>query len=65
VSVFHLVIGLLLLPLGFFMAARREAVVARHRLRSEGRPVQAPAAYLLLGVMLALVGVSQLVLAFV
>jgi uncharacterized membrane protein HdeD (DUF308 family) len=65
VSVLHFAIGLLLLCVGGFMAVRREAVVARAQRRSGGRPVQGPTAFLVVGVLLALVGISQLVQAFV
>jgi hypothetical protein len=65
VSVVHFVIGLAALAVGLVCVARRQAIVARHERTSQGRPVQAPAAYLVLGVLLVLVGVSQLVTAFV
>jgi hypothetical protein len=41
----------------------RERIVARARLRSPGRRVQPPMAFLVMGVLLALAGVGQVVLA--
>ena len=64
-TVAHFVIGLAALAIGLFCGVRREVVLARHQARADGHPVQAPAAYLVLGVVLVLVGVSQLVSAFV
>jgi hypothetical protein len=40
------------------------AIVARHKRRLQGRAVQVPMAYLVVGVILVLVGITQLIAAF-
>ncbi len=65
VSVAHFVIGLAALAVGLLSVARREAIVARLQRRSGGRRVQSSSAYLVMGGLLLLVGVSQIILAFV
>ena len=63
-SVAHLILGIAALAVGSVCALGRNSVVAWQRERFSDRPAQAPALYLLLGVILMLVGVSQLVLGF-
>jgi len=63
--VLHFVVGVAAFGVGMFGVVRREAIVARYQRRSGGRAVQPPMAYLLVGVILMLVGVAQIIEAFV
>jgi hypothetical protein len=63
-SVAHLLVGLAALAVGVVCAVGREPIVARQRQRFTDRPAQAPMLYLVLGVLLILVGITQVVLAF-
>jgi len=63
-SLAPLVLGLILLALAAFLVFGRERIVARGSARSGGRPGGSPSALLVLGVILALAGVVQFVLAF-
>jgi hypothetical protein len=59
-----LILGIVLLTVAAFVGFGRERILARGSERSGGRPGGSPTALLVLGVILALAGIVQLVLAF-
>ena len=54
-SVALLIVGVVSLLTGMFTVTRREAIMARHRLRAAS--TQSPPAYVVMGGMLSLMGV--------
>jgi hypothetical protein len=65
VSVAHFLLGVAALPIGLTMLLGRDAIVARHQRKPDGGAIQSPVVYLVLGVLLTLVGITQIVTAFV
>lgn len=63
-SAAHIIVGIAAFAVGSVCALGRNSVVAWQQERFSDRLAQAPALYLLLGVILTLVGVSQLVVGF-
>jgi len=63
VSVVHLLFGVVLIALGLILAVGRRLVAARYEERLSDRPMQSPMAYLVLGALLVLVGITQIALA--
>ena len=62
-SLAQLVLGVALLVLAVLCVLGRERIVARAQGRAGSRVVQPPTALLVMGVILALAGVAQVVLA--
>jgi hypothetical protein len=62
VAIVQFIIGVALLALGGTCVVRREQIVARQRRSSAGQ-VQSPAAFVVIGTILALAGLLQVVLA--
>jgi hypothetical protein len=65
VSVAHFLLGVAALPIGLTMLLGRDAIVAREPRKPLGGVIQSPMAFLVLGVLLTLVGITQVVTAFV
>jgi len=63
VAVAEFIVGIALLSLGGVMVLGRERIVASHQRRFSGRAVQPPMAWLVLGTILTLAGLSQVLLA--
>ena len=62
-SVVHFIVGVAALAVGLLVLFGREAIVARQQRRSGSTLIQAPMMYLVLGGLLALVGLLQVILA--
>jgi uncharacterized membrane protein len=63
VAVAEFIVGIALLMLGGAMVLGRARIVAMHQSRGTERAVRAPMAWLVLGVILALAGLIQVLLA--